>query len=857
MNVLRHAGAATALLLSGSPRLRAQASPSSPSAPTAAAGSRTTVVAGPQYDAGWFHRLMLGAHYRDLWTTPVDVEVLDLSRFAGGLTPTACGGGRQTKSLRFRGGDGGEYAFRSVDKDPTAALPPQLRASVARDVVQDQISSAHPGGALVVAPLLQSAGVLNARPELVVLPSDARLEPFSCVHAGMLGTIEERPTDPSAGRPGFAGVADVAGTAKLFEHLEDNPDHRVDAHAYLSARLMDFLVGDWDRHQDQWRWGRFDSAGVHWWRPIPRDRDQAFARLDGILLWIAGFYQPELVGFDDEYAGVGRLAFTGRVLDRRLLSGLERAAWDSIARALRIRLTDSIIDAAVASLPPEYRQSDAPPLDRSLKRRRDLLPEIATEFYRHLAHEVDVVATDRRDFAEVERQAGGRVVVRLSRRDGAAYFQRTFDREATSEVRLYLHGGDDRVTVRGTNGDGPLVRIIGGGGDDAFSDSSTAGRILLYDDRGSNQFVTGPGTGVDRAPYPEPAADSVTLERPRDWGAVTVPFAWMTYSPDLGLFLGGGLTRTRYGFRRLPFDSRIRLRGGYATLARKYRAEFLGEFRGPLAPATIDVHLRASGLEVLNFYGFGNETPDAFDEEFYEVDQQQYLVAPALRFDLSSAAELAVGPAFRFAQTEPGGLVESASYRTYGSGEYGQLGAALLARVDTRDNPRVATRGIALTLGATYYPTLLDVVSAFGSVQAHAATYLSPRMPLSPTLALRVGGKKVWGTYPFHEAAVVGGWNSVRGFPEDRFAGDAALSGSAELRLALTRFSFLLPAELGVFALADAGRVWLEGETSDKWHGATGFGLWIAVLDRSNALTIAMADGGTGTRLYIRAGFAY
>src|SRR2546422_8610349 len=81
--------------------------------------------------------------------------LLDLSRFAGGLTPTGCGGRRQTKVLRLLGKDGRQYVFRSVDKDPTLALPPELRATFARAVVQDQISSAHPGGPLVVAPLLE------------------------------------------------------------------------------------------------------------------------------------------------------------------------------------------------------------------------------------------------------------------------------------------------------------------------------------------------------------------------------------------------------------------------------------------------------------------------------------------------------------------------------------------------------------------------------------------------------------------------------------------------------------------------------------------------------------------------------
>src|SRR3989441_11728936 len=121
---------------------------------------------------------------RDLWATPLDVEVLDLSRFAGGLTPTGCGGRRQTKVLRLLGKDGRQYVFRSVDKDPTLALPPELRATFAKALVQDQISSAHPGAPLVVAPLLDAAGVMHVEPRIALLPDDARLNGSDCVRPG-------------------------------------------------------------------------------------------------------------------------------------------------------------------------------------------------------------------------------------------------------------------------------------------------------------------------------------------------------------------------------------------------------------------------------------------------------------------------------------------------------------------------------------------------------------------------------------------------------------------------------------------------------------------------------------------------
>lgn len=48
---------------------------------------RRVVVAGPQYHARGLRRILLGPGYRKLWTAPIEVPVLDLGTFAGGLLP--------------------------------------------------------------------------------------------------------------------------------------------------------------------------------------------------------------------------------------------------------------------------------------------------------------------------------------------------------------------------------------------------------------------------------------------------------------------------------------------------------------------------------------------------------------------------------------------------------------------------------------------------------------------------------------------------------------------------------------------------------------------------------------------------
>lgn len=810
------------------------------------------VAAGERYRVGFLHRFLLGAHYRDLWATPVAVAVLDLDTFAGGLRPTQCAGRRQTKSVRLQGANGHTYVFRSVDKDPTQALPPDLQQTFARELLQDQTSSAHPGAPLVVAPLLEASGILHATPSLYVLPEDARLAGFDCVYAGMLGMIEERPTGGSDEEPGFAGATDIASTAELFDRLQRNPRDRVDARAFLAARLLDVYLGDWDRHQDQWRWARFDDAGLRWWRPIPRDRDQAFSRLDGLLVRLAGVYFPQIVGFDDAYPSLYRLTLTGQVLDRRLLVELERSVWDSTAAALQARLTDSVIAQAVARLPSAYRRGSGAHLADALRQRRDHLPDAARRFYELLATYVDIHTTDEMDSAVIDRRPESTLVQVMTQ--GRSYYSRSFGPRDTREVRLYLHGAADHVVVRGS-GNGPMARVIGGGGDDVLVDSSTGSAVRFYDDRGTNRIVPGPRTRVDTHRYEQPPVDTNTLGRPRDWGGRGVPFTWVSFGPDIGLFIGGGWQHTQYGFRRLPYHSRTTVRAGYATGAASGRADLLHEIRDFPGRAATTLHLRASGIDVVRFYGFGNQTSDSGSTSFHAVPQQQYLIAPAVTWGASTAIQVSLGMVVKDAETTPDSTRLIGIVRPYGVGSFQQVGATAELQLDTRDRSAWATRGVHVTVSGSGYPGALDVRHAFAGVTAQAATYLT--VPHGPTAAVRVGGSRVFGTYPFSEAAFVGGATTLRGFAEHRFAGDAAVWANAELRASLGHAYVLMPIEFGGLGLADAGRVFLSGEHSGVWHGAVGGGVWFAFLNRSNTLVVTAARSVERTAIYIRAGFSY
>jgi hypothetical protein len=786
--------------------------------------------------------------------------VLDLRTFAGGLTPVSKGGGQQTKSLLLRAPDGREFFFRSVDKDPSATLPAELRPTVAGNVVRDQTSSALPTGPLIVDPLLTAAGIPHAESGFYVLPRDPRLGEFQAEFAGLMGFLEERIGGADGLPSHWGGATEIIGSDTLLARMNRAPDERVDTRAFLTARLFDLLIGDWDRHAGQWRWARFGSALPHRWVPIPQDRDQAFVKYDGILLTVARQSAPQLTNFGPDYPYIAGATWNGRDLDRRLLVELEWPDWQSAATKLQGALTDDVINDAVRALPPEHYALRGPSIAAALRARRDHLQEAARDYYDLLAKQVDVRGTEGTDEASIVRQDDGIVELTLSRRRATPanepYFRRRFDPHSTKEIRLFLGPDDDRAIVRGTRG-GPLLRIIGGGGLDQLVDSSRGGRERFYDDPNASEKTSGLATKIDRRPYTAPRKDPQSLP-PRDWGKRWTASFWGTIGPDAGLLIGGGRTLTVYGFRQDPFASRHRFRAGFATGPTSYRADYTGEFRRENSVGGFDILVRASGIDVISFHGFGNEISAPGNNEFYRVTQDAFGLLPSLVFPLGRRATIRVGGILKYASTDPRpGRFLATLGNLYGTGNFGEVGGGVTARFDSRNRSNAATRGVVLEVGGKVYPAVWDVDSTFGEAYGEAATYLTPSIPLQPTLALRVGGRKLWGRFPFFEAAFLGGSSTVRLGRVNRFAGDASAYGSAELRLPVARVTLVLPADFGVFGLADGGRVFLEGESSDKWHSAFGGGIWLAYLDRANTISAAVAAGDERTGVYVQAGFGF
>ncbi len=350
-------------------------------------------------------------------------------------------------------------------------------------------------------------------------------------------------------------------------------------------------------------------------------------------------------------------------------------------------------------------------------------------------------------------------------------------------------------------------------------------------------------------------ASAVAQNPADDWRPRTLPLYGVSYSPEVGLLLGAGLVHTRYAFRALPPSTRLTAAAAYATGARTYRITLAGEFRRPLAPATVAVDLYASGLEIVRYYGLGNATVASGPDSVYQVRQTQFAIAPTLSVPLAARLRLAAGVMVKHARTHAdSGTLLFAAGPAYGSG-FGAAGVRTLLELDTRDHPTAATSGLHLVIAAQWYPALWDAVRPFGSLSAEAATYASTGDPPRATLALRAGLAGVSGTVPFHELVYIGGGTTVRGYPEQRFAGRSGAYANAELRL---RVGWLSVGDVGVLGLADAGRVWGEDDASRRWHAAGGGGLWFALRHRrASTVSVTWARGTEHPALYVRVGFMF
>lgn len=823
-----------------------------PPAVLAPPGDTVAVSAGAEYHIGgplgWLDRWLFGKRYRQLWTDSVRVPVLDLRAIDGGLRPRGADSLNGSTQLLLTNADRADYTFRLANPQLAPILPADLRTDAVVGPLQDLVSALHPGAPYVTAPLARAAGIHQAAPVLAVIPFDTVLGSYRVDFGGQLGYLRREPFAREAGSS--------VSTDTLIAHLAAGDATPVDERAFLLSRLFDVYVGHSHFAPGEQRWRPVGTPPR--WEPVAMGHDLAFARFDGLVARLARVEVPMFTVFGGKYpSGLGETEYQ-LAFDRRFLGAMEWAAWDSVAREIQGRLTDSLIALAVAALPSPWDEQTGTQLARALKSRRDRLPEAARSLYLLLNEEPDIYAASG-DTVLVNRVEDGAVDITI-----APSFHRRFIAEETKQVRLFLEGDGSVVLVRGGTYGGPPVRVVTGSGRATILDSTTAatGAITVNDSAGHATIVDpveGAAPSVTRKPFPRPTfvpAAGASLVKPAEgvrWGPVT----WFDLFGSIGLLVGGGVERIGYDAGYVPYRSLQWIRAGYATQPDEYAVQYHGEYRFKDRSLRFFLDAERSGIELLKFYGYGNETADTGNQQYYDTKQVLYKISPALVWHLRRSDSLAAGLVYKDVTTDSSANTLLNAARPFGWPQYDELGVNMAYAHDTRDSPVAPRSGMLLLAAGKFFPPLLDVHTSFGGISGAVSTYWTPDDEQRLTFALRAGGEKIWGPFPTFEAAFIGGESTILGLRPQRYAGDASLFGNIETRWRLAQLPFVLRWDLGVSGIVDVGRVFLDGESSGVWHAGFGGGIWALLPGRSlGGMITVMSTEGT-LAIYVGTRFSY
>jgi len=549
-------------------------------------------------------------------------------------------------------------------------------------------------------------------------------------------------------------------------------------------------------------------------------------------------FDPRYVKFEREYPSIVGLTRNAWDMDRPLLTALEDEEWDEVVAELKATLTDAVIEDAVQHLPASHYAAVGEEITEILKIRRDSLHQAAASFYEIVARHADVHFTDNDELVVVERLTDGSVRVTASERSGNStlsgdpYYSRTFRPGRTEDVRIYSHGGDDVFRLTGAGSDAVRLRLMGGGGTDEVEvvAGANVARVEFYDDEDTDRVSPEGAVGIRafrpgrRLYWPGVGTGAGTP----DFGGRTNPIGILGFSTHSGLLVGLGVARTGYGFSEDPYRYRLSGEVGWATYRSRPAARIDYELLDSKKGLRLEAEGLSSPLELLRYHGFGNETVDTEPSRFYDPRHVTYQLESMLHYSLSPAFSVGLGAAIRHTDSDTTGASLLAQDRPYGSGSFAEWGVLSEISFDTRDNAVTPTSGVAVTLGGSYYPEMLDVATSYSDVHGEVSAYLSPAGSSSPTLAVRAGGRKVFGPYPFSNGATLGGRDDLRGLPEQRYLGDAVVYGGAEVRMHFFHSRYLLPVKFGGLAFLDVGRVFLDGEDSDSWRTGYGGGLSIS-----------------------------
>lgn len=842
-----------------------------------------SIYSQEEIDKSGFYKWLWGDRYRKYYATRVKAPTVLLDTLMGGLAIVRKGGGNQSNSLRLQHEDGRQFVMRALRKSAERYLQAiafqeqyiigDFQDSFTQKLLLDFYTGAHPYAPFTVGPLSDAVGIYHTNPKLYYIPKQNALGEYNSGFGDGLYMIEEHVSEGHTDLASFGKTNKIESTYDLINKLRKDEAYTIDATAYAKARLFDMLIGDWDRHVDQWRWAEFkDDNGKKVYRPIPRDRDQAYSIWgDGALMSFATRTVPSLrifEGFADEIRNVKGFNSSPRTfaLDMALLSETDLQVWIDQAKYIQENIDETVIDNAFSAFPQEVNDETVASFKKTLLARKENLVETAKTYFEVINKYSVVTGTDKDDFFNVVSLKNGGLEVKGYRIKGGEksdlFFEKIYSPKFTKEVWLYGLDDDDVFSVN-TKTSKIKLRIVGGQNNDQYKIAEGSKKVHTYD------FKTKKNT------YDE--AFGGKIHRINDYDTNTYEFLKVKasnnqllpsigFNPDDGLRIGLMDTYTFNGFRQNPFTQQHTFSGVYYFATNGFDFSYNGEFANIFEDVNLELNAKFTSPNfTINFFGLGNDTENNDEVEPLGLDYNRVKLstirfAPSLVWRGYLGSKVRLGVSYEDIEVEEteDRFINQFYVNNGQENEQSFFGVDGEYTYSNTDNEAFPTLGMSFSLHGGYKMNLNDSNRAFG--------YIIPSLSLDHkicsngrlVLATKIKGHfNIGDDFEFYQGASIGANNGLRGFRFQRFTGKTAFYQNTDLRYSFRRRKTgVLPVTPGIFGGYDYGRVWLPNEDSDTWHDSYGGGIFINGADILSA-NLGFFNSSDGLRFAFGVGFGF
>lgn len=794
-----------------------------------------------------------GDHYRSLYGKNITVPVVTLDTLYGGLTLLRRGGGFQTRSIKVKGENGKIYVLRAVKKSALQFLQASLFTNVfvedelndtySENLLLDFYTSSYPFANFAIPDLSDAIGLYHTNPRLIYIPKHPYLKNYNIDHGNTLYFIEEHPDDTFLNLKSFGKPDAIVSTDDVLKNIIKDEKYQVDEESFIKARIFDMLIGDWDRHADQWKWSQFNvSDDKVMYRPIPRDRDQAFSKFDGAFIDVLKFIVPDariFQSYGESNKNIKWLMTSGNKIDRAFLQKTYKEDWIKQAEFIQEYLTDEVIDQAFSKLPKEAQNLSDTEIKEILIIRRDKLVDLATRYYDYLNNLVVITGTNKDDFIEITRydEQTKVSVYRKKKSKKILYKERIINSNETEEIWVYALDDDDEILVNGSGKKPIFTRIIGGQNNDSYT-IENGKNVKVYDYKSKPNTIVKKGSAVIK--LQDIYANNV-YDYTKKISKVNTFIPLIGYNPDDGFQIKIKDTYTIKGFKSDPFYRKFTVDAGYYFATQGFDLKFESRFTQTFGKWDFNTgfHFTNDNYTV-NFFGLGNETQNPDEELGMDYNRVRTEILQGTVGVLKKGfygSELGINFAIEKIEVEP---TEGRFITDYYSDnpeffdqDFGYLNLNVDYNYSSYDLVANPKKGMNVEFKTGVRSNINDIENTYGYIYPKLEFYNPLTKNKKLVLKTMAQGQFILGNdFEFFQSAQLGAGTGLRGYRKQRFQGNSSLAFGADLRYSFNKIrTSLFPMQLGVFGGYDIGRVWLKEESSGVWHDDIGGGFWLNILD--------------------------